>query len=405
MNQRLAFALAAALGSAACSSPDDASGEMHLVLVQAPATATPGSPESSPIIVKVVDGDGAAVAGVPVTWTVKSGGGRLRASADTSGVDGLASAQWIPGLVAGPQQLGASIYDQPALTVTVNAEALRADKIATAYRSGCGLRATAVYCWEYSSSTAAVRRVIPERPAHDLALSSSYLCILEQAGTVYCQLAFVDPNLYTRGVVEGLPALKALSAGLGGSFCGLAEADSTAWCWDRRSLVASQRSSIPFAKVSGDGGRGCGLTATGVAWCWGYGPSEPALLAGGHTFRDISVGSWSSCAIKPPTELYCWDASDATPHYMGINASQVALGGSGSLVNTSLGASELSFWSLEPPVYNLHAAFPLPVTQVSDQDDTGCVVAYDAAVYCLGVNDNIEQIYKTTWEAIPAPPP
>ena len=183
---RIAMALlfATCLGGTACTSPDESSGDLHLELVQAPATMTPGSSAAQAILVKVVNGDGATVPGVPVGWSVISGGGRLTFSADTSGVDGLATAQWKPGLVAGLQAIGAYIYDQPALTITVKAEALRADKITTAYRSGCGLRGTAVYCWEYPSSTATVKRLVPERQVRDLALSLSYLCVLDQAGTV-----------------------------------------------------------------------------------------------------------------------------------------------------------------------------------------------------------------------------
>ena len=61
---------------------------------------------------KVVNGDGTAAPGVPVAWSIMSGGGFLSVSADTSGIDGLAAAQWTPGLVAGPQEIGAYIYDE-----------------------------------------------------------------------------------------------------------------------------------------------------------------------------------------------------------------------------------------------------------------------------------------------------
>lgn len=405
MKTRLVLALATALASAACSSPDDASGDMHLELVQAPTKVTPGAATPQSVLVKVVNGDGTSISGVPVTWSVRSGGGHLTPSADTSGVDGLAAAQWTPGLATGSQAIGASIYNQPALTITVNADAFRADKIATAYRSGCGLKGSDVWCWDYSyGANASVLHVVPELQARDIELSGSFLCVLEQAGSVHCQRALGDPTLEPMGTVQGLPPLAALSTGTSsGSFCGLAQADGTPWCWDRNTLTASQRSAtLSLTQMSGDAFRGCGLTSTGAAWCWGYVTSDPELLPGGQLFREVSAGVWSGCAIKAPTELYCWDAGDPTPRNFGISASQVAVGNSAQLINASLGATEFYFWALNPPEYHLGDPFPLPVTQVSSQDDTPCVIAYDAAVYCLGVNDNVEQVYKTTWEAIPA---
>lgn len=398
--------LAAGLASTACSSPDDASGDMHLVLVQAPETATPGSPVAQSIIAKVVNGDGTAAPGVPVRWTIRSGGGRLQAGADTSGVDGLAAARWTPGLEAGAQEIGAYLYDQPALTIRVNAEAFLADKIVTAYRSGCGLQGEAVYCWEYPGPTGITRRILPDLHVRDLALSWSYLCVVDQAGSVYCQRAFGDPGIEPSGTVQGLPPIKAISGGIAGRFCALAQADGTAWCWSRQALVATQRSVVSFDHISGDDGRGCGLTSSGTAWCWSYGPSSPAPIAGGLVFRAISAGNSSVCAISPPAALYCWYYEDPEPRrFTGIEASQVSLGGSTGVVNGSFGAQEFSFWSIDPPLHDLHSAFPLPVVQVSSQDDTPCVVATDRAVYCLGVNDNIEQLYHTTWEAVPAPQP
>ena len=404
MRTHVRLALAVLPAVLACSSPEDSSGDTHLVLVQAPETVTPGSPVAQSIIVKVVNGDGTAITGVPVRWAIQAGGGRLQASADNSGVDGLATARWIPGLEVGSQEIGAYLYDQPALTIRVNAEAFHADKITTAYRSGCGLQGDAVYCWEYPGATGITRRILPDLHLRDLALSWSYLCVVDQASSVYCQRAFGDPSIEPSGTVQGLPPIKAISGGIAGRFCALAQADGTTWCWSRQSLVATQRAVVPFDRISGDDGRGCGLTSSGAAWCWNYGPSEPEPITGGLVFRAISASSSSVCAISPPAALYCWYWEDPQPRrFTGIDASQVALGGSAGLVNGSLGAQEFYFWSTNPPLHDLHSAFPLPVTQVSSQDDTPCVVAADHAVYCLGVSDNIEQVYKTTWEAIPAP--
>ena len=88
----------------------------------------------------------------------------------------------------------------------------------------------------------------------------------------------------------------------------------------------------------------------------------------------------------------------------GINAAQVAMGNSLNLFNGSSGATGFNVNPHDQPQYYLHATFPLPTVQISAGDDTPCVVAANAAVYCLGVNDNIEQSILDTWEAIPAQP-
>ena len=402
MRMRPVYAVAALLASAACSSPDDASGDFHLELVQAPTTVTPGSVVPQSVLVRVVNGDGTSISGVPVTWSIQSGGGTLTPSADTSGVDGLATAQWTPGLATGSQAIGASIYDQPALTIAVNAAAFRADKIGTSYRAGCGILAGAAWCWDFgSATTATVSRVMSQVHARDIAMGSTFVCVLDESGAVLCHRWFLNQNLDEVVGVSGLPALSAISGG-NTSFCGISQVDRTPWCWRAGTWVGTQVSStLQLTELSVGSSEACGLTAEGIAWCWG---EVPAPLPGGHEFRQLSVGLFKSCGIVAPAQLYCWDGTHPEPAYFGISASQVAVGYSAGIVNAPLGATEFFSWSIEPPQYNLGSTFPLPVVQLSSQDDMPCVIAFDAAVYCLGVNDNIEQVYKSTWEAIPAQP-
>lgn len=319
--------IATLAGVTACSSPDDASGDMHVVVVSAPEKATPGSLEFQSIIVRVVNGDGTAIPGVPVTWTVRSGGGRLRASADTSGVDGLASAQWVPGLLAGSQEIGAYLYDQPALVVAVNAEALHADKLASTFERGCGLQGTAVWCWRDDYPAQSTRRILSQYQARDVATTYQFGCILDSAGTAYCNRAFEGGDPQASSMISGLPPLKSLSGGAR-FFCGVALADDTAWCWQDFEMVARQESPSPaLSRLSTGGTYACGLDSAGSAWCWTLPLGSPTLILGGHAFQSVSASDdgASACGIEG-ADLWCWLSGALPLRVAAASTRQVALG-------------------------------------------------------------------------------
>jgi len=62
----------------------------------------------------------------------------------------------------------------------------------------------------------------------------------------------------------------------------------------------------------------CGLSATGVAWCWGDNAdgmlgtgdtvdiSSPGPVAGGHTFTVVAGGRWHTCALDAAGAAWCW---------------------------------------------------------------------------------------------------
>jgi alpha-tubulin suppressor-like RCC1 family protein len=63
----------------------------------------------------------------------------------------------------------------------------------------------------------------------------------------------------------------------------------------------------------------CGIRTTGRLYCWGYGgylgdggdgntdQPVPTEVAGGHTtWRSVSVGGETTCAIRSPGRMYCW---------------------------------------------------------------------------------------------------
>lgn len=406
MRLRLHTALAVALGALACSTPDDSSGDLHLVLVQAPESATPGADSALAVLVKVVNGDGTAVTGVPVNWSIASGGGTIRATADTSGVDGLAAAQWTAGLAAGSQQVAASIYGDEALKITISTPALHADKVDAGYGAMCALQGTVTWCWVKGRNSNQTVRVLSQVQAKELALGDDYLCVVDTGGVTYCRRTgrfsqAAPPDDYES--VAGLPPLSAISSG-DNYFCGIAVADLTPWCW-RGNLVANQVSpTLRLTSITASTtGFGCGLAEDGAAWCWNG--DAPSPVPGGHVFRQISAGAINVCALEAPTRLYCWGVGQAPVPMTGASPVGISMGFSRNLMSVQSGV--MSFRvdpaTAELTIYNA-ATFPYPALQISG-DDNSCLIAYDGSVYCLGMNESFEQLYFADWAGIPAPLP
>ena len=224
-------------------------------------------------------------------------------------------------------------------------------------------------------------RVLPQLQATDIAVGSGYVCALDASGVTYCHATFGAPPPESYVTPVGLPPLRAIS-GAGSTFCGIAIADGTPWCWSHAGMTPIQvSSSLQLSSISAGTSRACGLTATGAAWCWDApAVGSPVEVAGGHSFRTISA-RYSMCAIEPPTTLYCWDELLDKPQAKpGVSATQVAIGVyNENLVNTSSGATVFYLYSylssgvvLEPS-----SALPLPYRSVADR----CALTFDGAVY------------------------
>lgn len=135
---------------------------------------------------------------------------------------------------------------------------------------------------------------------------------------------------------------------------------------------------ISFSAVSAGFYHSCGITPTGVAYCWGWGGDgqlgtgfrppaaaprasahTPLAVTGGHTFAMVTTGWGHSCGVTTSGEAYCW----------GDNSSGQLGDGSrtGSLVPVRVTGGQ-SFASIA--VRRSHT----------------CGVTTANAVYCWGVN-------------------
>ena len=89
----------------------------------------------------------------------------------------------------------------------------------------------------------------------------------------------------------------------------------------RRSVVqhdpVAVTGGLTFELLTAGANHTCGLTAAGVAYCWGIGAytgdadasgvrAEPTLVAGGHTFARIESSTSHTCAIDTAGAAWCW---------------------------------------------------------------------------------------------------
>ncbi|HEU0015749.1 MAG TPA: Ig-like domain-containing protein, partial [Longimicrobium sp.] len=84
-------------------------------------TGSPGTALPNPVTVRATDAYGNPVAGVPVTWTVMTGGGSVSPPSNTTGAGGTASATWTLGPASGQQTLRAHSGTLAPATFTATA--------------------------------------------------------------------------------------------------------------------------------------------------------------------------------------------------------------------------------------------------------------------------------------------
>ena len=186
-------------------------------------------------------------------------------------------------------------------------------------------------------------------------------------------------------VLGGL-AFRQVSAG-GGHTCGVTTAD-VPYCWGvndfgqlGRSLGDPSNATAPvpvagglhFRNVAAGAWHTCGIGTDDQAYCWGRSTSgqigdsanvafraAPSLVAGGRRYRELDVGTSTSCAVTTDHVGYCWGEGRA-----------------GQLGN---GKTYLSYWPRR-------VAGGLSMRRISPGSAHACGETTDNRVYCWGRND------------------
>ena len=181
-----------------------------------------------------------------------------------------------------------------------------------------------------------------------LAAGGSFTCGLTSDGTAYCWgwggygtlgNGATDSYKLTPYPVATILKFTALTAGAEHA-CGIAK-DSATYCWGNAyhgqvgdgtvgyrlapTLVMGQTPPTPtptvpsaFSSVAAGSGHACGLSASGVAWCWGAGASgqigdgantsraTPVAVWNFPAFRALALGGMHTCGIAIASGTYCW---------------------------------------------------------------------------------------------------
>jgi alpha-tubulin suppressor-like RCC1 family protein len=170
-----------------------------------------------------------------------------------------------------------------------------------------------------------------------------FSCALRRDGTAFCWGSNDHGELGTgtRGAslepVRVSTALRFASVSTGSTFACALTTDGEAYCWgnagpddegpgavpgariERRvpSAVAGEHK---FASLSAGGAHACGVTTSGIAYCWGENDegqlgdgttkaSEvPVRVASDARFRSVTTGFAHTCGLAVDGRAYCWGA-------------------------------------------------------------------------------------------------
>ena len=276
-------------------------------------------------------------------------------------------------------------YRCSAVPVRVESSAAFTD-VAVSWGGACALDANgAGYCWGLVDT---VPRVAPTRTTDTLHFTSlSSRCGITTAGDAMCwgpndagalgtgSTAPAYAGVNNPALVTGGIKWKALDSG-DIAACGLS-LDGTAYCWGDNTYgqlgIGSAPSdtgcylrvcklaptavstSVRFVQISVGTYSACALTTDGEAYCWGGGgtASVPASL-GAFRFATLSVGDFTTCGVTQDQKTLCWGYSN----------------GMGALIPAS-----------SPAEVRLPSALRSVAKATLDH---GCGVGVDNLLYCWG---------------------
>ena len=193
------------------------------------------------------------------------------------------------------------IASSPQLTLatsavfTVTALKIVFDSLTAGYEHTCGLSAGVAYCWgDNVEGSLGIGTATPTQLLTPTAV----------AGTLKFTKLWADSS----------------------HTCGLTQVGSMAYCWG--SNYSSQLgvpgaptfvftpnqvgTSLTFTSLAAGSAETCGLTALGVAYCWGdnspgvtTGTAIPTPVPGTFVFASLTAGSWFTCGLVGG-KAYCW---------------------------------------------------------------------------------------------------
>lgn len=383
---------------AACGTPAEPPGPVAGIelLSQAPEVTTPGQAVAGLIVARVVDDEGAGRPGLPVTWAVEAGGGRVTDAMPETGLDGLATARWTAGPFPGAQSLAVSVLEEGAARLDTDARAFSPRRMDAGNGYLCGIVEARLWCagspvgWPagQEAGTSAPVPLLHSIAVKDVASGDSHICVLDLAGQATCLSLYGGPLGQPPIERPAVPALRYIASG-DGYFCGIADADQTPWCWSLTygsgppSDVHQVSPSLRLQSITAGNGFGCGLDAVHTAWCWRSSPAASAFAPrslGAAVFRNLSAAGSFACGATEARTVVCLNADSLVPsRVVGLAAEWVECGYFYCL--TPSGTGVMTFSRNAPAAWYTEVGF---VVARASADDDLCVQGRTGEVYCDG---------------------
>lgn len=293
-------------------------------------------------------------------------------SSSDNAIATVSAAGLVTGVADGTATITATSEGQSGSAVVTVATPPALTALAVSDFHTCALTsAGAAYCWGVNGvgqlgDGSTTSSLVPVAVSGGLSFSAvatgyGHTCGLTSSGAAYCwgwndggQLG----NGSTASSSTPIPvsgnltfSIIAPAFGIGSPYmCGLTSS-GLAYCWGASGVGGlgtgsePMQSSIPVAVVGGHrfsaldagGGHNCGLTSSGAAYCWGLNREGqlgsastatvvpmPVAVSGGQSFSAIAVGGLHTCGMTSSGTAYCWGSNDG---------GQL---GNGSLTNSSI---------------------------------------------------------------------
>jgi alpha-tubulin suppressor-like RCC1 family protein len=321
-------------------------------------TGTVGANLAAGPTVRVLDGSGAPVSDVSVTFTT-TGTGTLNNSSATiatvlSDGSGLASVTWKLRTAAGTDTLRAALTSTAAKYVLFTATANPGPVTALTKVTGDG------QLWNAGSALPVAPRV-KVADAFGNGVSGVSVTFTPAAGSGSVGAATVSTNAsgfaqtsWTLGATPGAQTLTAAASGLTTNFGAIAttsvspmspvsvgyrsscrlNSNAEIRCWganlagqlgdgtttSRLSPVTVQ-GGIPFYAVAAGHDHTCAIAGGGAAYCWGSGGNgrlgdgtfssrlTPTAVTGGYAFQMVSAGAATTCGVTTAGVGLCWGSN------------------------------------------------------------------------------------------------
>jgi alpha-tubulin suppressor-like RCC1 family protein len=302
---RITLACVIAVGAAACNEtveplPLSGAPAVLLSLSGAGQVGGVGTELAAPLVVRVVDANGASVPGAFVEWTTT--GGTLSQQVDTTDANGQASTELTLPPNSGTVTVTAHVDGLTDVTLVVTASPI-GNLLAFRYVDAgayhaCGITTTEqAICWGFSddgqTGTGAFTRVTPPTlvvgPLGATRITAGgryHSCATTLAGVVYCWGANQDGRLGNKGQ-------------------------------DPAATPQQLRSPFTFRTVVAGLTHSCAIDLTRDVWCWGnnadgelaaitqHTHADTAVFVGGP-YRTVAAGGLHTCAVAPTGDMDCW---------------------------------------------------------------------------------------------------